>query len=433
MTFDDRNLFSADLPLPEKLRPADFDTFFGQQHIVKKLQDRPLHSLILYGPPGCGKTSLARLLAKQSGRSFHFLSAVSCGIKEVRDIIDIGRRSGSVVLFLDEIHRFNKSQQDALLHAVEEGLVILIGATTENPSFEIIGPLLSRCQVYRLHPLQPDDLSLILDQGLAECERNIGVEIDRDSFHQHARQNIIDASGGDARSLLRFLEILIDESKQAQSAINKDDERSSKSIRIEPHIVNEVLSGKIRFYGQDHYDIISAFIKSLRGSDADASLLYLAVMIDGGEDPLFIARRMIIFAAEDIGNASPTALTLAVSAFQAVERIGMPEGRIVLAQCATFLAASPKSNASYIAIDQALEFVKGKTIQVPNHLRNAPTLTQKNEGAGKDYKYPHDFDDHFVHQNYFPENIEQQFYRPTMQGQEARIAERLRKLFPSRL
>lgn len=423
----DRDLFSPAAPLPERLRPASFAEFRGQISLVERLRGRPLHSMILYGPPGCGKTTLARLLAEQSGRTCHFLSAVSCGIKEVREIIDRGRASSArgVVLFLDEIHRFNKSQQDALLHAVEDGSVILIGATTENPSFEVIGPLLSRCQVYRLLPLDEDDLHQILARGLKETSAVLNTEC---SISDAARSALMEASGGDARKLLRFLELL------AQEALARSD-KNPANVEIGEREVTAVLAGRVRTYdrqGENHYDYVSAFIKSLRGSDPDAALLYLAVMIEGGEDALFIARRLIIFASEDVGNASPAALPLAVSTFQAIERIGMPEGRIPLAQCATFLACSPKSNASYLAIDQALEAVRGRRIPVPNHLRNAPTRTHRAEGAGQGYRYPHDFAGHFVEQEYFPPGETRQFYRPSDQGQEERIAERLRRLFPDR-
>lgn len=430
-----RDLFSPAAPLPERLRPDRMSDFQGQSDLVQRLQKAPLHSMILYGPPGCGKTTLARLLARNSGRPFHLLSAVSCGIKEVREIIDKGRQGGGVILFLDEIHRFNKSQQDALLHAVEDGSVLLIGATTENPSFEVIGPLLSRCQVYRLKALDEEQLEAILERGLSECERVAGRPIDRTLFREHVREPLLEAAGGDARKMLRFLELLVEEARSSERAGTQHDDSAAAAIAITEEHVKSVLSGRVRLYdrqGENHFDYVSAFIKSLRGSDPDAALLYLAVMIEGGEDPLFIARRMIIFAAEDIGNASPTALTMAVSTFQALERIGMPEGRIVLGQCATFLAASPKSNASYVAINEALARVSGRRIPVPDHLRNAPTATHRAEGAGRGYQYPHDFPGHFVEENYFPEGEKRQFYRASRQGQEARIADRLQYLFPER-
>lgn len=427
-----RDLFSPRAPLPERLRPESIADFQGQSDLVRRLQKAPLHSMILYGPPGCGKTTLARLLAIRSGRPFHLLSAVSCGIKEVRDIIEKGRQSGGVILFLDEIHRFNKSQQDALLHAVEDGSVLLIGATTENPSFEVIGPLLSRCQVYRLHALKEEQLEAILQRGLTECELSTGRNIDRKLFDDTVRAPLLEAAGGDARKLLRLLELLVQE---AETTEEKSDSETTEPLHIDDRHVKAVLAGSVRLYdrqGENHYDYISAFIKSLRGSDPDAALLYLAVMIEGGEDPLFIARRMIIFASEDIGNASPMALNLAVSTFQALERIGMPEGRIVLAQCATFLAASPKSNASYRAIDAALNAVRNRRIVIPPHLRNAPTATHRAEGAGRGYRYPHDYPGHFVEQNYFPDGQATQFYFASSQGQETRIAERLKRLFPDR-
>jgi putative ATPase len=432
-----RDLFSPAAPLPERLRPDRMSDFQGQSDLVQRLQKAPLHSMILYGPPGCGKTTLARLLARNSGRPFHLLSAVSCGIKEVREIIDKGRQGGGVILFLDEIHRFNKSQQDALLHAVEDGSVLLIGATTENPSFEVIGPLLSRCQVYRLKALDEEQLEAILERGLSECERVAGRPIDRALFREHVREPLLEAAGGDARKMLRFLELLVEEARSSEKAGAQHDDSAASitAIAISEEHVKSVLSGRVRLYdrqGENHFDYVSAFIKSLRGSDPDAALLYLAVMIEGGEDPLFIARRMIIFASEDIGNASPTALTMAVSTFQALERIGMPEGRIILGQCATFLAASPKSNASYVAINDALARVSGRRIPVPDHLRNAPTATHRAEGAGRGYQYPHDYPAHFVEENYFPEGEKRQFYRASRQGQEARIADRLQYLFPDR-
>lgn len=443
-----RDLFSPQLPLPERLRPANFDEMVGQKSLLNRLKATPPHSMILCGPPGCGKTTLARLLAQSANRPFHFLSAVSASIKEVREIIDNARKTGSgVILFLDEIHRFNKSQQDALLHAVEDGSIVLIGATTENPSFEVIGPLLSRCQIYRLTRLSIEELTLLAKRGFSEIEKSKG----KIQYDTKVVETLVDVSNGDARKLLRLIELVVNQSSFAthsniDSESGTNTELNSNQITELNHTtpitnkapyqltiehLKQILDNDVRDYdktGENHYNYISAFIKSLRGSDPDAALLYLAVMIDAGEDPLFIARRMIIFASEDIGNASPTALSLSVSTFQAIERIGMPEGRIILSQCATFLAASPKSNASYTAINKALSFVDGKQIEVPNHLKNTVMPGERKSH----YLYPHDFEDHFVQQQYLPNNINQQFYKPSNQGQEQRISDRLKRLFPNR-
>lgn len=403
------HLFSPAAPLPQRLRPSSFEDFRGQQSLIDQLAGKKPHSMILYGPPGCGKTTLALLLAKKATLPFRSLSAVASGVKELRDVIDEARKTGRILLFVDEIHRFSKSQQDALLHAVEEGWLILIGATTENPSFEVISPLLSRCQVYKLGALSNEDLERILERALLQDSILTGKRIEA-----NAREALIEFAGGDARKLLRVVEIAVEE---------------ADTITLEG--LNKSIQNFARQYdraGENHYDVISAFIKSMRGSDPDAALLYLAVMIDAGEDPLFIARRIIIFASEDVGNAAPQGLQIAVSAFQALERVGMPEGRIVLAQAVTFLAACPKSNAAYLGIDSALEFIQGKRISVPNHLRNAPTATHRKEGAGKGYKYPHDSSGHYVEQEYMPDDIRAQFYFPTKEGQELRLLERLRML-----
>ena len=334
-----------------------------------------------------------------------------------------------VVLFLDEIHRFSKNQQDAMLEAVEAGWLVLIGATTENPSFEVVGPLLSRCQVYRLTLLGEDELNRLLERALHEDALLTKCELE-----EEARTLLIEAAAGDGRRLLSALELAagIARARTKPSGENQN----SDAVTIALADVQQALEGRVRHYdkgGENHYDYISAFIKSLRGSDPDAALLYLACMLDGGEDPLFIARRLIIFAAEDVGNASPQATSIATAAFQALERIGMPEGRIVLAQATTFLAASPKSNAAYLAMDEALAAVRQRSVQVPNHLRNAPTRTHRAEGAGLGYQYPHDFPGHFVRVEYRPPGFERrQFYRPVDQGQEARLKERLRSLWPDR-
>jgi len=420
MASDHENLFSrssATVPLPAKMRPASFTEFYGQSELIDRLRDRPIHSMILYGPPGCGKTTLASLLARQSGLPFESISAVSSGIKEVRAVIEKGKELSSLgrgmVLFIDEIHRFSKNQQDALLEAVESGWIILVGATTENPSFEVIGPLLSRCQVYRLRSLDAESLEAILERALKH------ESLEQVSLDDRAKEMIVELSGGDARKMLRILETA-----------------AGQGERITPENISAILQDSVRNYdklGENHYDFISAFIKSLRGSDPDAALLYMAAMLEAGEDPLFIARRMVIFASEDVGNASPQALTIAVSAFEAIERIGMPESRIILAQAATFLAASPKSNASYKAIDAALRTIRDRAIAIPNHLRNAPTATHRAEGAAKGYLYPHDHPGHFVEQQYMPSGFEKaQFYFPGDSGQEAKLKERLRSLRPDR-
>lgn len=409
-------------PLPARLRPKSWNEFVGHEQLCLQLQKMPLHSMILYGPPGCGKTTLAKILADGSGNKFYFLSAVSCGVKEIREVIAQGReellnQKKSIVLFLDEIHRFSKSQQDSLLEAVECGWVILIGATTQNPAFEVISPLLSRCRIYQLKALTDHNLKTIFENAIMDSAQPGKV-----SFEDAARDILIEASAGDARKLLGCVEasqLLADENQ----VVNKK-------------TAQKILEGQMRNYdkaGDNHYDYISAFIKSLRGSDPDAALLYLAVMLESGEDPVFIARRMVIFSSEDIGNASPQALSLAMSAYLAAERIGMPESRIILSQAAVFLASSPKSNACYLGINKAMGIVKNKSISIPDHLRNAPTSIHKAEGAAKDYQYPHDHHAGFIRKNYFPQGYENSsFYTPTDQGQESRIAERLKNLWPDR-
>ena len=371
-------------PLAERLRPHRLEDIAGQQHLTgvngvfSKLLKGSLPSMILWGPPGVGKTTLAFILAEHAGLPVFILSAVSSGVKDVREVISSAKEKGKAVLFIDEIHRFNKSQQDSLLGAVEQGTIILIGATTENPSFEVIQPLLSRCQVYILKSLEKEELVCLLENAIAHDEflADRKVELKETDV-------LLALSGGDARKLLNMLELIV----------NSDMETP---VVIDNAKVQEVVQRKMAFYdkgGEQHYDIISAFIKSMRGSDPNASLYWLARMIDGGEDPKFIARRMLILASEDIGNANPNALVLATSCFQAVDMIGYPECRIILSQTVVYLACSPKSNASYLAIEEALSSVhKTGDLPVPLHLRNAPTKLMKDLDYGKDYQYAHQYD-----------------------------------------
>lgn len=424
-------------PLAERMRPDTLTAFLGQQHLVaenrllsKAIRSERLFSIILWGPPGCGKTTLAKIIAGQIEAHFYELSAVSAGVKDVREAMakakanrELGKPS---ILFIDEIHRFNKAQQDALLQAVENGIITLIGATTENPSFEVISPLLSRCQVLKLQPHTKEDLDKILDHAVSE---DLFLSTQNITFDPEARDFLLESVSGDARRLLNALEISI--------SVATPDRGDDEVITVTEEHVMEALQNKHQLYdkaGDYHYDAISAFIKSVRGSDPDASLYWLCVMLEGGEDPIFIARRLIILASEDVGNADPQALTLASSGLQAVHAIGMPEGAIVLSQVTTYLASTTKSNASYMALRAAQATVREEGAKgVPLHLRNAPTSLMKDQGYGKGYHYPHNYPGHFSDQNYFPDDLKtRQFYRPTTEGIEKRIYERLVTLWASR-
>lgn len=414
------------IPLAEQMRPKTLDQYFGQEHLVgegsilrEALKKGQIPSMILWGPPGVGKTTLAYLIANNLKWNFYKLSAINSGVKDIRDVIESARNHEEPsVLFIDEIHRFSKSQQDSLLGAVEEGIVTLIGATTENPSFEVISPLLSRCQVYVLKTLDRCQLEAILDSAKSIME---------DQFQQKITikesEALIRISGGDARKLINAFELAV-------TSLSK----KNKDIVITNKDVETVIQQNLVMYdkkGENHYDIISAFIKSIRGSDPNAAVYWLARMIAGGEDPLFIARRMLILASEDIGNANPNALLLANTCFQSINVIGMPEGRIILSQTAIYLACSPKSNASYAAIDNALSTVeRTKDLPVPLHLRNAPTKLMKELSYGKDYKYAHSYDQNFVSQEFFPDALTgTTFYNPGSNSRENELRARLKNLW----
>ena len=425
------SLFNTNLPpLADRVRPITLNGFIGQNHLAGKnkiifnmvSQGKPF-SMILWGPPGSGKTTLARIIAKSTNAKMNEISAVSSGVKDIRNIINQGKANNDIgintILFIDEIHRFSKSQQDALLHAVEEGIITLIGATTENPSFEVISPLLSRCRTLKLNPLTEDALDAILEESFKTdvLLSNSNIKLD-----ESVRKKLVYSAGGDARKMLNTFEI----------ALGLIDENGP----ITNEVLEEALQTKTQLYdksGDYHYDTISAFIKSVRGSDPDAAIYWMAVMLEGGEEPEFIARRLVILAAEDVGNADPQALPLAVAGSQAVHMIGMPEGSIILSQVTTYLASAPKSNASYLAVNKAQERVrKDGTPGVPLHLRNAPTQLMKEENYGKDYDYPHNHPDHFTIAKYFPKDMEETFYKPTNLGYENFIRERLIKYWPDR-
>ncbi len=413
-------------PLAEIMRPSSIDEYVGQDHLIgsgavlrKSIESGNIPSMILWGPPGVGKTTLANIIAHQLNCPFYTLSAISSGVKDVREIIEkAANETQSTILFIDEIHRFNKAQQDSLLGAVERGVVTLIGATTENPSFEVIAPLLSRCQVYILKSLTEEHLNKILTEAKRIAENELKVEItisESEALHR--------ISGGDARKLLNAFQITVESNF-----------KKGKPISITNKLVLDTIQQNLAIYdksGEMHYDIISAFIKSMRGSDPNGAVYWLARMIKAGEDPKFIARRMVILASEDIGNANPNALLLANNCFQAINVIGMPEARIILSQTAVYLATSPKSNSTYLAIDEALNFIdQTGDLPVPLHLRNAPTKFMKNIGYGKEYKYAHEYENNFINLEFLPEKIiGKTFYKPGNNARENDQRNYLKKLW----
>lgn len=420
-------------PLAERLRPQNLDEYIGQEHLVgqgailrKMIESGRVASFLLWGPPGVGKTTLAKIIANTLDTPFYTLSAINSGVKEVREVIDLTKKNNNIfnstktpILFIDEIHRFSKSQQDSLLSAVETGIITLIGATTENPSFEVIRPLLSRCQVYVLKSLDKSDLLKLIDRALTQDiilkEKNIKIE---------ESDALLRFSGGDARKLLNILDLVISADTREEIVLN--DKVVTERLQENPAAYDKG--------GEMHYDIISAFIKSIRGSDPDAAIYWLARMVAGGEDPKFIARRLVISASEDIGLANPNALLLANACFDALQKIGWPEGRIILAETTVYLATSPKSNSAYLSIDKALTLVeKTGNLPVPLHLRNAPTKLMKELDYGKDYKYAHDYDNNFVSQDYMPAEVKKiKFWEPQNNASENKIVEHLRKLWKDR-
>lgn len=397
------------------MRPVNLEDLAGQDHLTGSnsilriaISQGTIPSMILWGPPGTGKTTIANIIANTLKQDFFTLSAISAGVKDVREVIEIAKKKDKAILFIDEIHRFSKSQQDALLGAVEKGIVTLIGATTENPSFEVNSALLSRCQVYVLKPLSEKDLTRLLEHAMKD-----DVVLQKKKIVLEETDALIRLSGGDARKLLNLFELVI----------NTND---AETITVTDSMVLDTAQTRIAMYdkdGEQHYDIISAFIKSIRGSDPNGAVYWLARMIEGGEDVKFIARRLLILASEDIGNANPTALVLANACFEAVTKIGYPEGRIILSQCATYLATSPKSNASYLAIDTAIAAVKARgDLPVPLHIRNAPTKLMKEMGYSKGYKYSHDYEKNFSSQEYLPEQLSgTKFYDPGRNAREEEI------------
>lgn len=413
---------NSQIPLAERMRPTKLTELIGQEHLVgsggiirNAIASGNIPSMILWGPPGVGKTTIANIIANEVKKSFHTLSAVSAGVKDVREVIDKAKRSGKSILFIDEIHRFNKSQQDALLGAVEKGTITLIGATTENPSFEVNSALLSRCQVYTLKSLTEENLIQLVQDALKKDD-----ELKKRKIEIKEHQALLNISGGDARKLLNLVELIAD-------SVTGD-------VLITDELVVNVAQKRIAIYdksGEQHYDIISAFIKSIRGSDPNAAVYYLARMIEGGEDVKFIARRMVILASEDIGNANPTALVLATNAFQAVNLIGYPESRIILSQCAVYLASSAKSNASYVAINQAQQKVRETgDLSVPLAIRNSPTKLMKDLDYGKGYKYAHDQEGNFADMEFLPDEIKgTRFYNPGQNPRESELRNFLKKLW----
>ncbi len=446
-------------PLAERMRPKSLDGYIGQRHLVgpnavlrRMIESRRIASFILWGPPGVGKTTLAKIIAQTLELPFYTLSAVSSGVKEVREVIERAKKDrfftpeASPILFIDEIHRFSKSQQDSLLDAVERGVVTLIGATTENPSFEVIRPLLSRCQVYTLKPLDEEDLLGLMERVFKEdpiiSQKNVVVK---------ETSALLRYAGGDCRKFLNILDLVVGEYADDDFDYEEDeedeDEKSATSekqtIEVDDALVIEKLQANPMAYDKDgemHYDLVSAMIKSIRGSDPDAAVYYMARMIEGGEDPAFIARRLVISASEDVGLANPNALLLANAAFDAVQKIGWPEGRIPLAEACVYLASSPKSNASYNAINSAIQKVRETgNLPVPLHLRNAPTKLMEKEGYGKGYKYAHDYPGHFAYQQYLPDELVKEggmqqslFYHPQPNAQEDRMKAHLSSLWGDR-
>lgn len=407
-------------PLSERQRPRQLSDVVGQSHLTGEqgvlhslLAANRIPSIIFWGPPGTGKTTLAEIIAHQSNATMFLLSAISSGVKEVREIIGRAKMMDRCIVFIDEIHRFNKTQQDALLHAVERGTISLIGATTENPSFEVNAALLSRCHIFKLNPLTKDDLNLLLERALSDDE-----QMQYRKFQTIDTDALFSLSGGDARKMLNLLELVVAQHPQV-------------TTKITDEMVQKVAQQRVALYdkqGEQHYDIVSAFIKSVRGSDPNAAVYYLARMIEGGEDPKFIARRLIILASEDIGNANPTAIVMATNTFQAVNFVGWPEAEIILSQCTVYLASSAKSNASYQAIKRAKKLVQDTgNLQVPLHLRNAPTSYMKKEGYGKGYQYAHDHPGNFVAQEFLPDTLSgTRLYQPGDNPRERELRQRLK-------
>jgi putative ATPase len=418
---------SSEPPLAERLRPESLDQLVGQKHLTGRgsilrtaLEQERIPSMILWGPPGTGKTTIAHIIAHAVKSPFYTLSAISSGVKEVREVIEKAKTQGRVILFIDEIHRFNKGQQDALLGAVEKGILTLIGATTENPSFEVNSALLSRCQVYVLKPLDREELKELLEQALKN-----DVRLKEKDIELKETEAIIQISGGDARKLYNLLELV------AETA------RERGKLVITDKLVMETAQQRIALYdkkGEQHYDIISAFIKSMRGSDPNAAVYWLARMIEGGEDVKFIARRMLILASEDIGNANPNALLLANATFEAVNKVGYPEANLILSQCAVYLASSAKSNASYKAINDALAIVREQgDLPVPLHIRNAPTRLMKNLGYAGGYEYSHDYEKNFSPQEYLPDELSgKTFFEPGKNAREEEMRRHLRELWKNK-